>query len=359
MTADPTTTQPTRVITGGVDTHQLIHHAAVVDGHQQPVADQGFPATEAGHQQLLDWMAGHGLIGRVGVESTGAYGAGLTRFLLAAGVEVLEVRQPERSTRVRQGKSDALDAYSAARQAATGTAAGVPKLTTGVVEAIRMLKVARDGAVRDRTRAYSQLRDLVTTAPRDIHDELIAMSGRQRVRHASGYRPDPARIADPVQATKKALRTLARRISHLDTEIAEADRDLAALTKAVTPSLLAMRQIGPQIAAQILVTAGENIDRMHSEAAFAKLCGVAPLPASSGKTGTRHRVNPGGDRHANSALYLVVVGRLKNHPETQTYLTRRLTEGKTKNEAIRCLKRHLARSIYRALNKDLERLDDL
>ncbi|MBO0845132.1 MAG: IS110 family transposase [Nocardioides sp.] len=153
------------------------------------------------------------------------------------------------------------------------------------------------------------------------------------------------------------MRTLARRISHLNDEIAEADRDLADLTKTVTPSLLAMRQVGPQTAAQILVTAGGNIDRMRSEAAFAKLCGVAPLPASSGKTTTRHRLNPGGDRDANSALYLVVIGRLKDHTPTQTYLARRLTEGKTKNEAIRCLRRLLARTIYRALKNDLKRLD--
>jgi transposase len=359
LTSDKTQLTGTRVVVGGVDTHQLIHHAAVLDEHLVEVADQRFPVGEAGYRQLLDWMAGFGLITRVGVESTGAYGAGLTRFLLAAGLEVLEVRQPEKSTRVREGKSDSIDAYSAARQAATGAARAMPKLTTGVVEAIRMLKVARDGAVKDRTRAYSQLRDLATTAPAAIHDELIGLTGRQRVTRALRYRPDPSQITDPTQAAKKALRTLARRIGHLNTEITDADRDLARLTKTATPSLLAMRQVGTQTAAQILVTAGQNIDRMHSEAAFAKLCGVAPLPASSGKTGTRHRLNPGGDRHANSALHLVVIGRLKNHPETQAYLARRLTENKTKREAIRCLKRHLARSIYRALKNDLQRLDDL
>jgi transposase len=341
------------VVTGGVDTHQLLHHAAVLDEHLTRLADRAFPATEAGYRELLDWLASFGLIGRVGVESTGAYGAGLTRFLLAAGVEVREVRGPERATRAREGKSDPLDAYSAARQAATGTARGLPKLTTGVVEAIRMLKVARDGAVKDRTRAYSQMRDLVTTAPAVIHDQLIGLTGPQRVARAAGYRVDPDRIADPAQAAKKALRALARRIQALTGEIAQADRDLAALTKTTAPSLLAMRQVGTQTAAQILLTAGENIDRMHSEAAFAKLCGVAPLPASSGKTGTRHRLNRGGDRQANSALYMVVIGRLKDHPHTQAYLARRIAEGKTKNHAIRCLKRHLARSIYRALKTDL------
>jgi transposase len=347
------------VIVGGVDTHQLTHHAAVVDGDLRPVADREFRATEDGYRSLLEWMAGFGVLVRVGVESTGSYGAGLTRFLLAAGVEVLEIRRPEKATRAREGKSDVIDAYSAARQAASGAAIGLPKIKTGIVESIRSIKVARDSAVKDRTRAYSQIRDLVTTAPAVVHDELIGLTGPQRVKRAVGYRPDLARLAEPVQATKKALRALARRIRELDAEIAEADRDLTRLTRRVVPSLLAMPQVGTQTAAQIVTTAGENIDRMHSEASFAKLVGVAPLPASSGKSGTRHRLNRGGDRQANSALYMVIIGRLKNDPATQTYLARRVTEGKTKNEAIRCLKRHLARSIYRALKNDLKTLDDL
>jgi transposase len=204
-----------------------------------------------------------------------------------------------------------------------------------------------------RTRAYSQIRDLVTTAPAAIHDDLIGLTGPQRAKRAAGYRPDPARLADPVQATKKALRSLARRVHELDAEIAEANRDLAQLTRRAVPSLLAMPQVGTQTAAQMAISAGENITRMHSEASFAKLVGVAPLPASSGKSGTRHRLNRGGDRQANSALYMVIIGRLKNHPDTRAYLARRTAEGKTKNEAIRCLKRLLARSIYRALRNDL------
>ena len=348
----------TQLLVGGVDTHQLTHHAAVVDDQLRPIADAEFPATQAGYRALVDWMASFGLLSRVGVESTGSYGAGLARFLLAAGIEVYEVRRPEKATRVTAGKSDALDAYSAARQAATGTAhgrlLGLPKTTTGAVESIRMIKVPRDSAVKQRTAAFSQLRDLVTTAPAVIHDELIGLTGRQRANRAAGYRPDPTRLADPVQAAKKSLRALARRIHELDAEIAEADRDLARLTRQLVPSLLAMRQVGVQTAAQMVITAGENITRMRSEATFAKLCGVAPLPASSGKTTpTRHRLNRGGDRQANSALHMVAVGRLKDHPETQAYMQRRLAEGKTKNETIRCLKRLIARSIYRALKRDL------
>ena len=356
------TQESIQLFTAGADTHQLTHHVGIIDECLRPVADREFAATEAGYRELAAWMAGFGSagrVGRVGVESTGSYGAGLTRFLLAAGIEVVEVQRPEKSTRGQQGKSDVIDAYSAARQAATGVASGLPKITTGIVESIRAIKVARDGAVKDRTRAYSQLRDLVTTAPAVIHDELIGLSGPQRVKRALRYRPDPARLVEPAQAVKTALRALACRIRALSIEIDQADRELATLTRKAVPSLLAMRQVGVQTAAQMVVTAGQNITRMRTEASFAKLVGVAPLPASSGKSGTRHRLNRGGDRQANAALYMVVIGRMKNHPDTQSYLTRRLAQGKTKNETIRCLKRLLARNIYRALRNDLMTLDDL
>jgi transposase len=342
----------TSTLVVGVDTHQLTHHAALIDGHHRRLGDQEFAATAAGYRQLLAWAMGYGTIKAVGVESTGSYGAGLTRHLLGAGLEVYEVNRPEKFTRVKQGKSDPIDAYSAAVQVLTGRASGRPKIKTGAVEAIRMLKIPRDVAVKDRTRAYSQLRDLITTAPAPIHDELIALSGKKRVSVALAMRPDPAQIAEPVHATRHALRAIARRIRSLDNEIAEADKLLTNLVKQTCPTLLAMYQVGTQTAAQMVITAGQNIDRMTSEAAFAKLTGVAPLPASSGKT-NRHRLNRGGDRQANSALYLIVTGRMKNHPETLTYVQRRRAEGRSNPEIIRCLKRHLARSIYRALRADL------
>jgi transposase len=336
----------------GVDTHQLTHHAALIDPHHRRLANREFPATTAGYRQLLAWAASHATISAVGIESTGSYGAGLTRYLLGAGLEVYEVNRPEKATRVKQGKSDPIDAYSAAEQVLTGRASGRPKIKTGVVEAIRTLKVPRDVAVKDRTRAYSQLRDLVTTAPASIHDELIGLSGKKRVAKAMAMRPDPARIEEPVHAARHALRAIARRIQSLDAEIDQADKLLAALVKKTCPSLLAMYQVGTQSAARMVITAGQNIDRMTSEAAFAKLTGVAPLPASSGKT-NRHRLNRGGDRQANSALYLIIIGRMKKHPETLAYVNRRRAEGRSNPEIIRCLKRHLARSIYRALKTDL------
>ena len=342
----------TQVLIAGVDTHQQTHHVALIDAEQRRIGDREFPATAAGYRDLLDWVTGHGPLHAMGVESTGSYGAGLTRHLLAAGIEVYEVNRPEKATRVKAGKSDPIDAYSAAEQVLSGRASARPKIKTGIVEAIRAVKIPRDSAVKERTRAYAQIRDLVTTAPTVIHDALIGATARRRVALAAAYRPDPGRLEDPTQATKLALRTLARRVQHLDTEIAAADKTIKALTRKACPSLLALRQVGPQSAAQLVITAGENIDRMRSESAFAKLTGVAPLPASSGKT-TRHRLNPGGDRQANSALYMIVIGRIKNHPETIAYLERRRTEGLSNPEIIRCLKRHLARAVYRALRNDL------
>ncbi len=270
----------------GVDTHQLTHTAAVIDTHHRRLGHQEFPATADGYRQLLGWATTHATITKVGVESTGSYGAGLTRYLLAVGADVHDVQRPEKATRVKEGKSDPVDAYSAAEQTLTGRANGRPKIKTGIVEAIRTVKVPRDAAVKNRTAAYSQMRDLITSAPSSIHDDLITLTSRQRLTKALAMRPDPTHLADPAHATRHALRALARRIKALDTEIAEADKILTRLTKQACPSLLAMRQVGPQTAAQLAITAGENIDRMTSEATFAKLTGVAPLPASSGKTNT-------------------------------------------------------------------------
>jgi transposase len=345
------TLNATQVVVG-VDTHQLTHHVAVIDTARGRVGDREFPANTNGYRDLVGYVTTLGEVRAYGVESTGSYGAGLTRHLLSVGAEVYEVNRPEKSTRVKAGKSDPIDAYSAAEQVLSGRASGRPKIKTGIVEALRTVKIPRDSAVKERARAYSQIRDLATTAPAAIHDALIGVTPRRRVAIAASYRPDPARMDEPSQAIKHALRALARRVQALDAEIAEADKIITALTAQAVPTLLALPQVGPQTAAQLVITAGQNIDRMRSEAAFAKLTGVAPLPASSGKT-NRHRLNPGGDRQANSALYMVVVGRMRRHPETLTYVERRRTEGLSNPEIIRCLKRHLVRSIYRALRTDL------
>jgi transposase len=340
------------VVTVGVDTHQLTHHAALLDAGGRELGDREFPATQTGYEDLMGWAAAHGAVESFGVESTGTYGAGLAAHLIAAGQEAHEVARPDKTTRAMLGKSDPIDAYAAARAVQAGRAAGWVKVKDGPVESIRVIKLARDSAVKDRTAAISQLRDVITTAPEPLRAELLGLSAAKRVTKVLGYRPDPARAYDSTQAVKLALRALARRIAGLNEEIAEADKILTALVAQHLPHLVALRQVGTQIAAQLAITAGQNIDRMRSEAAFAKLTGVAPVPASSGKT-RRMRLNRGGDRQANSALYMIVVGRMRNHPETLAYRTRREAEGLSKKDIIRCLKRYVARETYNALKTDL------
>ncbi len=347
-------TATSQTVVAGVDTHQRTHHAVVLDHDGRTLGDREFPVSESGYRNLLDWVAGFGMIDRIGVESTGSYGAGLTRLLLATGIDVVEVNRPDKTVRAMQGKSDPIDAEAAARAVLTGRATARPKLTTGMVEAIRALNVSRDSAVNHRTAAISQLRDLATTAPGQLHDQLIPLTAAQRIAKAAAFRPDMTRIADPVEATKLALRNLARRIQDLTTEIDATDTALGKLIKDTVPTLVAKRQIATQTAAQLVITAGQNLHRFRSEAAFAKLVGVAPIPASSGKT-RRMRLNRGGDRQANKALHLVAVGRLRDHQPTIDYRKRREAEGLSKNDIIRCLKRFIARETYTALKTDLLR----
>jgi len=334
-------------VTGGVDTHGQSHHAAVIDHLGRPLGDREFPASPAGYGALVEWLQGHGGVDRVGVEGTGAYGAGLARQLREAGILIVEVDRPDRRARRAHGKSDPLDAYSAARAALSGAASVVPKLRHGRVEAIRALRVARSSAVKARSQAMNQIKSLIVTGPAQLREQLrhlptlkmIAACARLRPRHQLG---------DTEHATKTALRRLARRHQQLSEEIAEADQELHQLVHQVAPALLALPGVGPEVAGQVLISAGDNFDRIKSEAAFAHLCGAAPIPASSGRT-HRHRLNRGGDRAANNALYVVVLGRLRYDPRTRAYAQRRTHEGLSKPEIIRCLKRYVAREIYNAL----------
>lgn len=348
-------TESTQMIVVGVDTHQRTHHAVVLDHTGKRLADREIPVTERGYAALLDWASGFGLIDRFGIESTGSYGAGLTRFLVAAGIEVIEVNYPDLVTRARQGKSDPIDAEAAARAVLSGRASGRPKLTSGTVESIRVLKISRDSAVKDRSAAFSMLRDIITTAPSELRETLLPLSPAARVKVASAFHPDLASVSDPEHAARYATRRLALRIQSLNEEIRDTDKVLDELVRGVVPTLVAAPQIGTQTAAQLLITAGQNVDRLRNEASFAKLTGVAPLPASSGKS-QRMRLNRGGDRQANRALYMIAVGRLKNHPATIAYAQRRQAEGLSRRDVIRCLKRYIARETYNALKKDLDGL---
>jgi transposase len=338
----------------GVDTHKHVHHAAVLTITGQLVADAAFPADAAGYQALADWAAGFGAISRVGVELTGSYGAGLTRHLTAAGLRVVEVNTTDKATRARRGKDDRIDAIAAAQKVLAGMATATPKDTSGAVESIRMLLLTRNSAIRDRTAAINQLRNLIITAPAGLRARL-EIRGRASLLTAVEAQPlNRARLADPAEATVFALQRLVRRIRDLEAEIRELDKAMRELVAATAPTLLSQRQVGVQTAAQLLVTAAANIDRIGSEAQFAHLTGTAPIPVSSGKT-TRMRLHRGGDRQANRAIHLVAVGRLKNHPPTQAYVAKKLAEGKSKKDAIRSLKRYIARGCFHALKTDLNR----
>ena len=335
-----------RQVTGGVDTHGEVHVAAVVDATGRVLGASSFAATAAGYRGLLRWLRRYGRVVRVGVEGTGSYGAGLARYLSGEGVTVTEVNRPDRQRRRRHGKSDVVDAEAAARAALNGDAAGTPRAAGGPVESVRVLRLARRSAIKARTQAANQIRDLIVTAPDQLRSRLRNLDTDQRVAVCARFRTGD--ITDPAEATKFALRTLARRHRQLSAEIDELDAQLAALCAAINPALLAAHGVGPEVAATLLVTAGDNPKRMGSEAAFAALCGASPVEASSGKV-TRHRLNSGGDRQANNALWRIVVVRMSSDARTQTYVARRTLEGKSKKEIIRCLKRHVAREMFRLL----------
>jgi transposase len=335
-------------VTGGVDTHKDTHTAAAVDAAGRLLGSAQFAATAAGYEALLAWLGAFGRLVLVGVEGTGAYGAGLARLLRERRVRVVEVDRPDRKTRRWQGKSDPVDAEAAARAALAARASGTPKDRDGRVEALRNLRVARRSAVAQRAQVQTQMKTLIITAPEPVRAAVRGLGTAALITHCAAATPDPTHADQPAIAAMIALRTLARRHQQLTQEITELDALLAPLVEQINPRLTALNGVGPDVAGQLLVTAGDNPHRLRSEAAFAMLCGAAPLPASSGKT-TRHRLNRGGDRQANAALYRIVLCRLRWDPATRAYAERRTKQGMSKKEIIRCLKRYIAREVYTIL----------
>jgi transposase len=349
-----TMTQPAadaRRVFGGVDTHKDVHVAAALDEVGRLLGTGSFPTTAAGYRQLWRWLRSHGDVVAVGVEGTGAWGAGLARYLSAEGVDVREVMRPNRQHRRRYGKSDEADAVGAARAVLAGEAVGTPKSQTGTVEAIRLLRVARRSAMKARTQAGNQIHAIVDTAPEQLRRrfvgkptaEIVAEVARFRRRHL----PD-----SPLEAARLSLRTLARRWEYLNDELAELDAQLDELTASVAPTLRAINGVGAQVATALLAAAGDNPQRLRSSSSFAALCGVSPIDASSGRQ-QHHRLNRYGDRHANWALHVIIISRLRWHTPTKAYMARRLAQGRTKKMIIRCLKRHLVREVHRAITTDL------
>jgi transposase len=335
------------VVVLGVDTHLDFHVAVVLDQLGRRLGELKVPTTVKGYGELVRWAEGFGPVECAGVEGTGSYGAGLARYLKAAGIAVVEVERPKRRHLRRRGKSDPIDAERAARAVLAGEAAGVPKSGDGRVEVIRTLRGARRSAVKARVQAANLLQAMLVTAPEDLRRRLRGLPTKELVAVAARFRL--GREPEDVEAaTRFALRSVARRHQALSEEIAELDAQLERLVKEAAPKLVRLPGVGTNHAATLLVLAGDNPERLKSEASFASLCGVSPVEASSGKV-VRHRLNRGGNRDANRALHMICVVRMGSDRRTRSYVARRTAEGKSKWEIMRCLKRYIAREIYRVL----------
>jgi len=352
-------TDSLRAVIAGVDTHADTNHAAVITTTGGRLGDQEFPTTPDGYCRLVEFIAGFGAVQGVGVEGTNSYGAGLSRHLRETGLRVEEVIRPKRPVRRLRGKSDPIDAYAAAAAVLAGDDLPTPKNADGDVESIRALTTVRRSGVKARANATRQIKSLLITAPDLVRSQFRGLTDPILLARLHGLRPGPA-SQDSAQATLRALRHLARRQRELTVQITEIDTEIDTLVQRTAPALRATKGIGPVTAAQLLVTAGDNPDRIKNEAAFAALCGVAPIPASSGKT-TRYRLSRGGDRQANCALHQIVLSRMTYDPRTRDYIAKRTADGKSRLEIMRCLKRAVAREVYHLLTNPAEvpRTDDL
>lgn len=339
MTADQ------RVI-GGVDTHKDTHVVVALDLLGRQLGASSFPSTGDGCRALLEWLRQLGQVERVGIEGCGSYGAGLARLFRSEDVEVLEICHPNRQMRRRRGKSDLLDAEAAARAVLAERDGVTPKSADGPVEAMRALRVARSSAIKARDQATNQLHALIVTAPQDARDRFCEPKIDKLVDQLLDA--DSGTISDQV-GYETAVRSLARRWKSLDAEAADLAVQLRSIVTETAPAgLLKLQGVGPDVAAALMIAAGDNPERLRSEASFAALCGVSPLDCSSGKQ-DRHRLNRGGNRDANMALWRIVMVRLRWDPTTRAYIDKRVSEGKTRRGAMRCLKRYIARDVYRLL----------
>lgn len=330
----------------GVDTHTDTHTVAAVTATGQHLATETFPATRPGYTHLMEFLSNHG-VGTVGVEGTNSFGAGLTRHLIDGGYPVVEVLRPTRSVRRRDGKSDPVDALAAARQVLTGEGLSTPKDSTGPVESLRALQIARNQLVSTTAKLITTIKSLLVTAPEDIRSRYATMTNHALVTTLARCRPSPD-YSDPRNGVLTSLKSLATTYRELRAQCDELETRITALVSVINPHVSNIVGCGSIVAADLIISIGDNPERIHSEAALAHLCGVAPLPASSGRT-NRHRLNRGGDRRANSALYRIAVVRMRCDQRTKDYVARRTAEGLSKKEIIRCLKRAIVREIYRVI----------
>jgi transposase len=336
-------------IVAGADTHADTIHVAAISMTGATVDDREFPTTRTGYAAAIRFLTSLGQVQRIGVEGTASYGAGFTRALTAAGIEVVEVTRAVKSTRRLRGKSDPLDAYSAARTALAGDGLATPK--DDATSGLRALQIARRSAVKHRTAVINQIKAMLVSAPDSVREKYRTSTTLRLIEALARCRPDAQ--SDPwAQAVLTAAKMLAQRVQFLETQAEALETQIDVLVTAANPGLRAAYGVGSDTAAQLLITAGSNPHRLHSEAAFAALCGVAPVPASSGKT-TRHRLSRGGDRAANNALFRIALVRMSHHQPTKDYAQRQLLKGHTKMEILRKLKRAIAREVFKLLTRQI------
>lgn len=335
---------------GGVDSHLDSIHVAVITELGQPVDDREFPTTTAGYRRAVAWLIEHGPLREVGIEGTSSYGVGITAAVTSAGIKVIEVNRTRPAERRKQGKTDRLDAYRAARSVLSGEASTDPKRAS--IEPLRALTVSRRSAVKAQQAAWRQIGALLVNAPSHLRDRYRDLPQAKLIATLTSTRPD--QVHDRAEAdTHYALRSLARRHRALGEEIADLGQRMLSRATAANPALLAIKGIGPVVGAQLLITAGDNPDRLRSSTSFAALCGTAPIPVSSGRT-DRHRLSRGGDRQANAALHHIVKNRITNDPRTRAYRDAHVAKGWTNKAVFRALKRAIAREVYRALTGQCE-----
>ena len=333
----------------GVDTHKQTHVAVAINRLGARLADCSIAADGAGYAELVAWARALGTVEAFAIEGTGSYGAGLTSFVRRQAIRVVEVSHCDRRKRRKDGKNDTMDAESAARSVLAGIATAIPKAADGAAEMVRQIKIARDSAVKEKSAAIITRKTLLVNAPSELREALAPLTDRALLERCA--RLLPGAVVTPTASVKHAVRALANRWQALALEIREHDTVLDAITAAAVPTLRAAFGLGPDAASEMMIVAGDNPDRIRSESAFAKLCGVCPIPASSGVT-NRHRLFRGGHRQANAALYRIVLVRMQWHQPTIDYVLRRTRQGLSKKDIMRCLKRYVAREVYAALLRD-------
>lgn len=337
------------LIVAGADTHADTIHVAAISMTGAAIVDREFPTTAAGYAAAIRFLTSLGQVERIGVEGTASYGAGFTRALTSAGLEVVEVTRAVKSTRRLKGKSDPLDAYSAARTALAGDGLATPK--DDATSGLRALQIARRSAVKHRTAVINQIKAMLVCAPDSVREKYRESTTLRLIESLARCRPD-AQTEPWAQSVLTAAKMLAQRVQFLETQAETLQAQIDAFVTAANPGLRAAYGVGSDTAAQLLITAGANPHRLHSEAAFAALCGVAPVPASSGKT-NRHRLCRGGDRSANNALFRIALVRMSHHQPTKDYAQRQLLKGHTRLETLRKLKRAIAREVFKLLTRQI------